>query len=273
MKISYILNSILLLFFSQSVILSQSTWEYFNGQEQNWSRMTDIFELPGGNLVSINDIFIQDNNNIENHNFSILRIHDKNTGEVLNEVEYKNDSLSTSLHLIFYNLEKETFIICGSVYKMIDNNIKRSYFISTIWDKNLNFISDTLLNLIPENINHDLWFINGKVAKNGDLIVLVNYSPIICYYDSKNKLMFVRMNNSGQILQNEVYFENSGNVHCTMIEDNEEYFFPGKKTLYFDKDLELKDSTTNDFTQKNILTYNYNAVIFDDNKYNEFGEI
>lgn len=259
-------NSILIALLIYNNLISQTIWEYHNFQEQNWSKMINVYELPNRDILSLNSIYQLPITEYKNQDFSILRIHDKNTGEVKKEADYKNDSISTSLELIFYNKEKEIFIICGNAHKMVNSNVKKSYFISTVWDKNLNLLNDTIINLNPKNIDHDLWYINGITLKNGDYIVLGNYSPKICQYTTNNKILFVRINELGQIINDNYYYENPDINHPAIIENNDDFILPGKETLIFNKEFDLIDSITTTYSNKYLFNFNYNAFLLDENK-------
>lgn len=261
---------LLLILFTSHIyfIHSQNTWEYFRRENDLHEAIHLMIELKDGNYISTGGKYLGVNSDNENKNYACIRKHSKINGEVIKEVDYKIDSLSTSLIWIFYDKNNETYTIAGEAHRYFDGK-KRGYFLLTHWDSDLNLISDTLVRLQPYDENNDIQFLSGIYSVNGDYIVLGNYFEYPKYPYQNNKLFFARINNGGKLVFNNYLKEIGGANHCSIIEDkdNDRFVLIGIETYYLDTNFNKTDSITTENSIDRLLRYNSTAVMFSDNNY------
>ena len=150
--------------------LFAQTWEFYDQSGSETETILHTNEFIPGQFASITTIEHKNSDN-QYHNKSRIRIHYTFSGESINEVIYQIDSLSIQLNWIFYSAETQNFIIIGGA-KEIKGRDCRGYFLVTVWDQNLNFISDTLVRLEPYNEFNRFWYLTGNINTENELLVV-----------------------------------------------------------------------------------------------------
>ncbi|MEZ4908891.1 MAG: T9SS type A sorting domain-containing protein [Saprospiraceae bacterium] len=199
-------------------------------------------EFEPGRLLTVSaESFDQGADN--NFQISHLRIVNLLNGEIINEVEYKIDSLSTSLSYIYFSETNNNIIVVGEAHSTEIGN-RRGYFLTTVWDKSLNKITDTIVNLYPINENNVLWYLMGdKVNKNElSIIGFYNADPVNLFLHYK--VFLAKISLDGKIVTTNWYSAFDFNVHHPSIFYDSaisEYVLMGAMTCYLDSNLNLID--------------------------------
>ncbi len=251
---------------STCLIRSQSTWEYNWKKEGIREIMIHSIEFERGKLISVSvesDLIKTDTNSFAK---SIIRFHDIESGKIEKEITYKIDSLSTTLSWVFYNENEKRFVIVGEAHTT-ELPLRRGYFFSTTWDKNLNFISDTIVKLEPENEGNVLWYIMGYKKSGNELIVTGIFNNDKNRLDKNRKQLLIKLNNDGQIIINK-WFKRSTLISSIFYDPKINMFILfSSMTYYLDSNLTIIDSIYSFDALEHFSGIAGKYVYFDDNKY------
>ncbi len=258
----------LIFLLSISNVKSQNTWEFFHKENAGFIVIDHMIELIDHSFISTVFIGNRLNSEYENDNYALIQKRHGDSGKIFKEVAYKIDSLSTRLDWIFYNSENETYTIVGSAHKYF-NEKRRGYFVVTHWDEELNLLSDTLIRLQPLNENNSIFFMNGSKSSENEYLIIGNYCENIEKAYIKNKLLFARISQSGDVIFSNWYPEIGGRNHCAIIEDTEHstYILPGVRTYIFDREFNKLDSIITENSIDYLPVWSVNATRFKDTLY------
>lgn len=246
---------------------SQSTWEYNWKKEGKREIMIHSIEFERGKLISISvesDLNKTDTNSLAK---SIIRFHDIDSGKIEKEVTYKIDTLSTTLSWVFYNENDKRFIIVGEAHTT-ELPLRRGYFFSTTWDKNLNFISDTIVKLEPLNEGNVLWYIMGYKKSENELIVFGTYNNYLEQLGKNRKQLLINIDSNGNIKINNWFKRNSGPI-ASIFYDSElnKFVLISSMTYYLDYDFKIIDSLPSFDIGHYYSGFGGRHSNFDENKY------
>ena len=237
---------IILQLFVSHTMNSQSTWEFTsrvdstevgNGYGLDEAVM-NFHRLENGDLLSMAKRYYLNN---PNDTKTVLRLHKGETGEAYKEVVYNLDSVETLLSWAFYDKEKKIFTLVGSAtYIDIENEYKKGRFLITRWDKDLNLLSDTLIDFLPSEKKYYPYYFSGNYTSNGDYLVFCRYTEGFEYFGLNEKEIALLINKDGKI---EKYYipddELLNEKHSTVFEDKkrDRYVLFGQfETIYLNKD-------------------------------------
>ncbi len=245
--------------------LFAQTWE-FNDQSGSESEVIlHTNEYIPGQFASIATIE-QYNSDNQLKSISRIRIHQTSTGESINEAIYQIDSLSIQLNWIFYNVEIQRFIIIGEA-KEIKVRDCRGYFLVTVWDQNLNFISDTIVRLEPVNEFNRFWYLAGNMKTEDEFIVVGYYSDDYDYTIRRSKLFICRLSHEGDVQLIKHYKKNHNNSSIFYDRYQDKYVMFSANTLILNENFEIIDSVTSWGDFPVINGFRGLGTLFDKNKY------
>ncbi|HRQ30522.1 MAG TPA: T9SS type A sorting domain-containing protein, partial [Saprospiraceae bacterium] len=245
--------------------LFAQTWEFYDQSGSETETILHTNEFIPGQFASITTIEHKNSDN-QYHNKSRIRIHYTFSGESINEVIYQIDSLSIQLNWIFYSAETQNFIIIGGA-KEIKGRDCRGYFLVTVWDQNLNFISDTLVRLEPYNEFNRFWYLTGNINTENELLVVGYYSDDYDYTILRSKLFICRLSLDGEIQLIKWYkkrYENSSIFYDPYLN---RYVMFSSATLFLDENFEIVDSLTTWGSYSVSNSRRGLSTIIDENKY------
>ncbi len=221
---------------------SQPLWEYVDSSMGAYSITVNLDNSFDGNIITIV------NSKEERHAKSLIEIHDINTGAVLKQSEYDIDSFTTiDLEWIYPIPETEKYIIVGEAHSK-KNNITRGYFLKTIWDKELNLLSDTIIKVPNFEKGYYLWNHRGVITDSGDLYY-IGICGIVKY--NINETMILKMDRSGNILNTKHIEEIDGRypIYASAIEETLNHtglICTGVGNYTIDYDLNILDTIMSD---------------------------
>ena len=244
-----------------SIIISLSygqSWEYIQDKEGFREIFSHGVEFESGKLLTVSfESLLVDSTN--SYQISHLRIFDVLNGKLISEKSYKIDSLSTVLSLIYYSETNNRFIIIGEAHTIELNN-RRGYFLSTVWDENLNFISDTIIRLEPFNQNNVLWCLSSDIHNKDEFVTIGYYNDNPENLLSHLKFFLAKITTDGKIAKTKWYpmfdqndQEHSLNVpHPSIFYDKEidSYVLLGSMVYYLDDSFKIiKSIFSRDFDE------------------------
>lgn len=249
-----------------SLLFAQQSWEFIDQSNENQEFIVHSIESKEGNCVSVSNEYIFDDVlNDAIYTKSFIRINDVNSGQLFAQTEYVIDSLSSRLFWIFYDAYFNNYIIAGGAQK-VNENETRGYFLVTKWDENLNFISDTIVELKP-NINHEIWYLSGNMKKENEFLLVGYSSHMINDIPTDTRILTSRLNAHGDI--DEIEFHHTNKDASSIFYDTEknQYVLFSTTTYYLDSELKIQDSlySSDCFTYNN--GYLGQATKFNENKY------
>ncbi len=221
---------------------SQPLWEYVDSSMGAYSITVNLDNSFDGNIITIV------NSKEERHTKSLIEIHDINTGMVLKQSEYDIDSFTTiDLEWIYPIPETEKYIIVGSADYGYGNT-KRGYFLKTIWDKELNLLSDTVIKVPDFEKGYYLWNHRGVITDSGDLYY-IGICGILRYYIKET--MIIKMDRSGNILNTKYIKSDDGRypLFASAIEETLNHtglICTGAGNYTIDYDLNILDTIMSD---------------------------
>ncbi len=254
-----------------NLLNAQSTWEYFHRNADEEERIVSVEEVNKDTLITVSNVLHVKGD--ENKAKGIIRYISNKTGEVLAEKEYKIDSLGTKFEKIFYNKKSRIFVIVGSAYKK-ENNKKKGYFISTVWDDKLNLIKENIFRFSPYSEKNYLWYIDGYTINNGKILLLgISTSDLKVLKKDRKELLLIVNPNDGTV-EKTIWFIHDlrfSGYHSAVVEnikkDNEYILVGAIKSYKFNEKFELIDSFFNYPDFHHILFYSYTVRKFQDDKY------
>ncbi len=267
------LQSLIFIIILTTISNAQSTWQYYHKNSNEEEQIVSIEEIKNNDIVTATHVIQIDGD--ENKAKGIIRFHNKDTGEVYKEQEYKIDSLAVKFEKLYYNDDSHTFTIVGSAYHKGLNNkgvgYKRGYLLITHWDYDLNLLKDTIIALEPFDVNNYLWFIDGNRTKNGDLLLMGISTTHLIKFEYDRKVLYLRLDKTGKVIKKKWYkrphYYNPYQVFLLENREQDGYISIGNQVYFLNNEFEKVDSITTSFDTGDILRYNATARIFSENKY------
>ncbi|MEZ4909215.1 MAG: hypothetical protein R2771_16585, partial [Saprospiraceae bacterium] len=179
------------------------SWEYIQDKEGYNEIFIHGVEHNQNSILTVS-VESFDVDSTKSLNISHLRIFDLNSGKLMKETTYKIDSLSTALTWIYHSEANNRFIIIGEAHSTETGN-RRGYFLSTVWDENLNFISDTIVRLEPLNQNYVMWYQSGDNHNKDEFMTIGYFNNNPDNLISKLKIFIAKISTDGKIKQTKWY--------------------------------------------------------------------
>lgn len=222
----------------------QITWEFFDSWNDSLSTVRFIDNSIDENLISItNKIDIQTHNLLGATN--VIRIQDFQNGDIIKETTYSIDSLIIGLTWIYTLKDENRYVIVGGAYYE-DDSLQRGYFLITVWDSQLNLLSESLKPISQEENNHHLWHHSGYVKNDGNLI----YIGACNFWGTGSNNIFIEMNRDGSVVQSQYMDHNYGQKYVSTISetlDADGYITGGLRNYFLDYDFIPIDTLYIDF--------------------------